>query len=86
VRAPRANAIAERLVATLHRECLDHIIVVNERHLRAILCDFTRYYNADRPHQSLGLGTPRVLDRPPVGSIRSRPVLGGMHHVYERAA
>jgi transposase InsO family protein len=86
MRAPRANAIAERLVGTLRRECLDHIIVVNERHLRAILCDFTRYYNADRPHQSLGLDTPRVLDRPPVGSIRSRPVLGGLHQAYERAA
>jgi transposase InsO family protein len=86
VRAPRANAIAERLVGTLRRECLDHVIVVNERHLRAILSDFTRYYNADRPHQALGLDTPRSLDRPPVGSIRSRPVLGGLHHVYERAA
>jgi transposase InsO family protein len=86
VRAPRANAIAERLVGTLRRECLDHVIVVNERHLRSILSEFVRYYNADRPHQSLGLDTPRPVDRPPVGSIRSRPVLGGLHHVYERAA
>jgi transposase InsO family protein len=86
VRAPRANAIAERLVGTLRRECLDHVIVVNERHLRAILSDFARYDNADRPHQALGLDTPWPLDRPPAGSIRSRPVLGGLHHVYERAA
>jgi transposase InsO family protein len=86
VRAPRANAIAERLVGTLRRECLDHLIVVNERHLRTILCDFARYYNADRPHQTLRLDTPQPVDRPLVGSIRSRPVLGGLHHVYERAA
>ncbi|HEY3080837.1 MAG TPA: integrase core domain-containing protein [Chloroflexota bacterium] len=86
VRAPRANAIAERLVGTLRRECLDHLIVVNERHLRALLSDFARYDNADRPHQTLWLDTPRPLDRPPVGSIRSRPVLGGLHHAYERAA
>jgi len=86
VRAPRANAIAERLVGTLRRECLDHIIVLNERHLRAILADFARYYNADRPHRTLDLDTPVPLDRPLVGSIRSRPVLGGLHHAYERAA
>jgi transposase InsO family protein len=86
VRAPRANAVAERLVGTLRRECLDHVIVVNVRHLRAILSDFARYYNPDRPHQALGLDTPRPLDRPLVGSIGSRPVLGGLHHVYERAA
>jgi transposase InsO family protein len=86
VRAPRANAIAERLVGTLRREWLDHVIVVNERHLNVILSDFVRYYNAERPHQSLGLETPRPVDRPSVGSIRSRPVLGGLHRVYERAA
>jgi transposase InsO family protein len=86
VRAPRANAIAEWLVGTLRRECLDRLIVVNERHLRARLSDFARYYNGDRPYQALGLDTPRPLDRPSVGSIRSRPVLGGLHHVYGRAA
>jgi len=86
VRAPRGNAIAERLVGTLRRECLDHLIVVNERHLRAILSDFARYYNADRPHQAFGLDTPQPIDRPLVGSVRCRPVLGGLHHAYERAA
>jgi transposase InsO family protein len=86
VRAPRANAVAERLVGTLRRECLDHIVVVNERHLRAILSDFAEYYNRDRPHRTLRLDTPLPMDRPPVGSIRSRSVLGGLHKVYERAA
>jgi hypothetical protein len=80
------NAIAERLVGTLRRECPDHVIVANERHLRAIVADFARYYDAHRPHQALRPDTPRPLDRPPVGSIRSRPVLGGLHHAYERAA
>src|SRR5262249_1398017 len=65
VRAPRANAIAERLVGTRRRECLDHVIVVNERHLRAILSDFARYYNAHRPHQTPGLDPPHPLAPPP---------------------
>jgi putative transposase len=86
VRAPRANAIAERVVGTLRRECLDHLIALNERHLRSALHEFAAYYRADRPHRSLGLGTPRPAARPEAGPIRSRPVLGGLHHVYERAA
>jgi transposase InsO family protein len=86
VRAPRANAIAERLVGTLRRECLDHAIVVNERHLEVLLSDFARYYNVDRPHRTLALETPQVAARPHVGPVRARPVLGGLHHAYERAA
>ena len=81
-----SNAVAERVIGTLRRECLDHLVVVNERHLRVALREFVRYYNADRPHRSLGLETPRAAGRPAVGPIRSRPVLGGLHHVYERAA
>ena len=86
IRAPRANAIAERVVGTLRRECLDHLVVVNERHLRAVLREFVGYYNADRPHRSLGLETPHRATRPDAGPVRSRPVLGGLHHAYERAA
>jgi transposase InsO family protein len=86
IRAPRANAIAERLLGTLRRECLDHMIVRNEAHLRAILNEFVRYYNDARPHRTLALETPRPAVRATDGSIRSRPVLGGLHHVYERAA
>ena len=55
IATPQANAIAERLVGTMRRECLDHIIVVNERHLRHVLHDFVRHYNNARPHQSLEL-------------------------------
>jgi transposase InsO family protein len=86
VRAPRANAIAERLVGTLRRECLDHTIVLNERHLRAILSQFVGYYNADRPHRTLDLESPAPTPRSRAGPIRVRPVLGGLHHAYERAA
>ncbi len=86
IRAPRAHAIVERLVGTLRRECLDHLIVLNERHLRSVLREFVGFYNVDRPHRSLGLDTPQPAARPQVGPIRSRPVLGGLHHVYERAA
>ena len=81
-----SNAIAERLVCTLRNECLDHIIVVNEGQLHAVLGEFAAYYNADRPHQAFGLDTPQPIDRPLVGSVRCRPVLGGLHHAYERAA
>ena len=86
IRAPRANAIAERVVSTFRRECLDHLIVLNEQHLRAVLRAFVRYYDADRPHRSLGLETPRLAARPEAGPVCSRPVIGGLHHVYERVA
>ena len=86
VRAARANAVAERLVGTLRRECLDHLVIVNEAHLRVVLDEFVRYYNRERPHRTLALETPASAVRSSAGSIVSRPVLGGLHHVYRRAA
>jgi transposase InsO family protein len=86
VRSPRANAIAERVIGTLRRECLDHMIVLDERHLLSALREFVDYYNRDRPHRTLGLQTPEVRPRLMAGPIRSRPVLNGLHHVYERVA
>jgi transposase InsO family protein len=86
VRAPRANAIAERLVGTLRRECLDQLIIVNEAHLRAALGEYVRYYNAERPHRALGLDTPIQRIGSATGPIRASPVLGGLHYIYERAA
>ncbi len=86
-RAPKANAI-ERPVGTLRRECLDHIIVLNEGHLVRVLREFAAYYNLDRPHRSLELSPPsRPTSRPLAtrGAIVSRPVLRGLHHVYSRA-
>jgi transposase InsO family protein len=86
VRAPRPNAIAERVVRTLRNECLDHLIPLDERHLRSVLNEYVRYYNTERPHRSLGLEPPLPRPRPTGGPVLCRPVLGGLHHIYERAA
>jgi transposase InsO family protein len=86
IRAPRANAVAERVVGTLRRECLDHLIILNERHLCSVLREYVAYYNADRPHRSLDLEPPRPAAQPGAGRVRSRPILGGLHHAYERVA
>ncbi len=86
VRAPRANAIAERVIGTLRRECLDHMVILNEPHLRAVLADFARYYNTERPHRTLHLEPPQPVPRATTGPIHARPVLGGLHHIYDRVA
>ena len=86
VQAPRANAIAERVVRSLRQECLDHILPLSERHARSVLAEFVSYYNQDRPHRSLRLESPVPSRRPVDGEVVSRLVLNGLHHVYERAA
>ena len=86
IHAPKANAIAERVIGTLRRECLDHVIVLDEQHLRSVLAEFVQYYNQERPHRTLGLHPPQLKVRSTTGVVRSRPVLNGLHHVYERAA
>jgi transposase InsO family protein len=86
VRAPRADAVAERVIGTLRRECLDHVIPLDEAHLRAILAEFAAYDNTERPHRALRLETPRPAARSPTGVVLARPVLGGLHHAYVRAA
>jgi transposase InsO family protein len=86
IRAPRANAIAERWVRTVRGDCLDHLIPLSERHLRAILTEFVHYYNHDRPHRSFGLQPPAPRPQIRHGGITVRPVLGGLHHIYERVA
>ena len=87
--APRANAIAERVIGTVRRECLDHLIPLGEAHLRRILRDYVAFYGADRPHRSLGLeppAGPRPLPSAPGDRIVADPVLGGLQHVYRRVA
>jgi len=84
--APKANAIAERMVRSIRTECLDHMIVNNQAHLRRVLAEFADYYNRDRPHRSLGLQSPVALEAQSRGHVISRPVLGGLHHAYARAA
>jgi transposase InsO family protein len=74
------------VIGTLRRECLDHLIILNEQHLRSVLTEFVGYYNLERPHRTLRLETPKPALRPVEGRVQSRPVLGGLHHVYKRVA
>jgi len=86
IATPQANGIAERLVGTFRRECLDHIIIVNERHLRFVR-EFSRHYDGARPHQALDLEIPGASAAPPdapPGPVVGHPVLGGLTHEYER--
>ena len=87
-RAPLQNAHAERVIGTLRRECLDHVIVPGERHARTVLGEFVRYYNAERSHQALGADSPepRVDWRVAKGRVLSFAHLGGLHHSYRRSA
>jgi transposase InsO family protein len=83
-RSPWQNGSAERLIGSIRRECLDHIVVTGEQHLRHILQCYMEYYNAVRTHLSLGKDAPirRVIQC--AGRIEGRPVLGGLHHQYVR--
>ena len=83
-RSPWQNGYAERLIGSVRRECLDHILVVGEQHLRHILMCYVEYYNSVRTHLSLGKDAParRVIQH--AGCIQMRPVLGGLHHHYVR--
>jgi transposase InsO family protein len=60
--------------------------VLDEHHLSTVLGEFVTYYNQDRPHRTLRLQTPKLRPHPTLGPVRSRPVLNGLHHAYERAA
>ena len=88
-RSPRANAFAERWVGTLRRECVDWLLIVNERQLRYVLRQYAAHYNAARPHRALGLLPPLGPPSSSVGSrgqVRRRSRLGGLLHEYERVA
>ena len=84
------RALVHSAVHTLPIDCLDHVLVLNERHLRVLLRDYMTYYNTQRPHRSLDLAPPlpAALAREPTAPapVRARALLGGPHHVYERAA
>ena len=89
VRAPRANAIAERWIGTLRRECLDHLLITGYRHLAAVLQEFVEHYNTHRPHRSLDQHQPARRTSPPYGAT-TRPLrrdrLGGLLHEYVHVA
>ena len=93
VRVPRMNAICERMVGTLRRELLDRVLILGERHLRAVLTEYQTRYNTARPHQGIGQSVPDERDAPratmiDVNSerIRRKPVLGGLINEYTHAA
>jgi transposase InsO family protein len=83
-RSPWQNGFAERLIGSIRRECLDHVIVYGEAHLRHLLRAYASYYNATRTHRSLDKDAPVHRPVQLVGSLKSRPVLGGLHHQYVR--
>lgn len=94
-RSPRANAICERVIRTIRRECLDWVIPISEAHLRLILKEWVIHYNRGRPHSALGPGVPdppnefagaqKFISRHRLGegvTVRATPVLNGLHHEY----
>jgi putative transposase len=89
VRSPRANSFAERYVGTLRRECLDHLLIYGERHLRQVLAGYSRHYNEHRPHQSREQRPPlhkpgQMIDV--TARIKRRQVVNGLISEYSRAA
>jgi len=87
-RSPWQNPYAERIIGSIRRECLQHVIVLNEHHLRRILRSYLAYYHEDRTHLSLDRNSPspREIDLPEHGKVISIPRVGGLHHRYRRAA
>jgi len=86
--SPWQNRFAERLVGSIRRKCLDHVIVLGEKHLRNILKYYFDYYLGSRTHLSLARDAPttRVVQAPEAGQIVEVPQVGGLHHRYERRA
>jgi len=83
-RSPWQNPYAERLIGTVRRDCLDHVLIFGERHLRRVLTLYSRYYNETRTHLGLGKDAPlrRAVQRS--GTIVTTPILSGLHHRYAR--
>ena len=82
--SPWQNGVAERLIGTLRRECLDHLVIFGEAHLRRVLSAYAAYYNQSRTHLALQKNSPleRAVQR--VGEVAAIPVLAGLHHQYVR--
>jgi len=87
-RSPWQSPYCERVIGSIRRECLDHVIVLNERHLCRILSEYFDYYDNSRPHLSLDRNspTPREVELPSQGQVISTAQVGGLHHRYSRAA
>ena len=87
-RSPWQRAYVERVIGSVRRECLDHVIVFNEGSLRRILASYFSYYHETRPHLSLGKDSPesRPVQRRELGGVVAIAQVGGLHHRYERRA
>ena len=87
-RSPWQNAYVERLIGSIRRECLDHVIVLSERHLRQVLQSYFSYYHRTRTHLSIGKDAPeaREIQLPEQGKVIEIAEVGGLHHRYERRA
>ena len=83
-RSPWQNGYAERLIGSIRRECLDHVIVFGERHLRHVLRAYQQYYNGTRTHLALAKDSPLTRSVQTIGRILPLPILGGLHHRYVR--
>ena len=83
-RSPWQNGYAERLIGSIRRECLDHVVVFGGRHLRHVLSCYMNYYNTVRPHLSLDKDAPIQCLAQTIGCIKARPLLGGLLHQYVR--
>jgi putative transposase len=88
VRAPQANAYAERFVRTVRNECLDWLLIIGRRHLEHVLRIYIQHYNRERPHRGLALQMPKParITEPPCRDVARRDRLGGLVHEYYRAA
>jgi len=82
---PGQSGFVERLIGSIRRECLDHVIVLGEANLRRVLKSYADYYNNFRTHRSLNKDAPVSRPVRRIGSISSHPILGGLHHRYARA-
>src|SRR5712675_2027883 len=87
-RSPWQNAYVERIIGSIRRECLDHVIILDERHLRRVLLAYFQYHHQSRTHLSLGKDCPepRPIQPPSAGTVIAFPQVGGLHHRYERRA
>jgi len=93
VRAPRSNAICERAIGTIRRECLDRMLILGRRHLEAVLAEYVEHYNAHRPHRSIGQrpparseATPSTISDVDAARLRRADRLGGLIHEYRMVA
>ena len=86
--SPWQNAFVERLIGSIRRECLDHVVILNEAGLRRILKEYFEYYERSRAQLSLDKDAPagRTVQLPSLGSVIEIPQVGGLHHLYTRKA